>query len=280
MVKVLLLGKGFIGQKLSNYLKTKEIDIFHIAQNEIDYTRHRALATLLRDYNFSHVINCCGFTGRPNVDGCETNKEDCWKYNVTVASMIDKTCQSYNKRCIHVSSGCIYTGYDKQFSETDIPNFGLFNPDSSFYSKSKHAFETVIDTQFSSILRIRMPFTGLKEDKNYLYKILKYDTLISSLNSVTGVDDLCEFISKFLNNYKPGIFNVVNPQPIEAKEIVNILTKYNLVNPKWNFIEVNDLKTVAKRSNCVLSSDKIQEIGLCLPDTRESIERCVKSLCS
>ena len=26
------------------------------------------------------IINCSGFTGRPNVDEGESKKEECWKY--------------------------------------------------------------------------------------------------------------------------------------------------------------------------------------------------------
>lgn len=280
MVKALLLGKGFVGKKLGAYLIEQGVDIFHIAQNEIDYTSHYTFSTLLRDYNFTHIINCCGYTGKPNVDSCETNKDECWKYNVTVAEMIDRLSYCFGKRCIHISSGCVYTGYEKEYTEQDTPNFGLYNPESSFYSKSKHALETVIDTKSSAILRIRMPYTGIHEDKNYLIKILKYDNLISMPNSVTSIDDFCIFVSKFVNDFKPGIYNVVNPQPIESKEIVNILQKYNLVNVNWKFIEVKDLNVIANRSNCVLNTDKIKSIGLCLPDTRESIERSIKSLCS
>ena len=280
MIKPLLLGKGFVGQKLNKHFTQKGIDFFNIAKNEIDYTNRRALSTLLRDYNFSHVINCSGYTGHPNVDGCESNKSDCWKYNVSVPVLIDRVCEQYNAKCIHISSGCIYTGYSKNFEESDDPNFGLFNPESSFYSKTKHAFETVVDTRRSAVLRIRMPFTGMKEDKNYLVKLLKYDNLISLKNSVTSIDDLCAFIENFLNNFTPGIYNVVNPQPIEAREVVELLKKNNLVNTNWRFIDVADLNTIAKRSNCILDTHKITSMGLCLPDTYVSLERSIKSLCS
>lgn len=278
MVKVLILGKGFIGNKLAKYLQENNVDIFHIAQNEIDYTRHTTLSMLLREYNFSHVVNCCGYTGKPNVDGCENNKEDCWKYNVTVASYIDRLCHCYGRKIIHISSGCIYTGYEKEFTETDVPNFGLFNPNSSFYSKSKHALESVVNTNFSTVFRIRMPFTNLKEDKNYIYKILKYDNLLSMPNSLTSVTDLCSVVQQFIEEHRPGIFNVVNPQPAEAKEIVTLLKKYNHINPNWKFVEYKDLDIIANRSNCILSSDKLKTIGLCLPDTFESLEKCIKEL--
>ena len=277
-MKVLILGKGFVGAKLAAYLLKNNIDIFNISQTEINYTNERTLSTLLRDYNFTHVINCCGFTGVPNVDGCELNKEACWDLNVVVASRIDRVVNHYNKKCLHISSGCIYNGYEKEFEETDTPNFGLFNPESSFYSKTKHAFETLIDTKRSAIFRIRMPFTGERENKNYLYKLLKYDNLISLPNSLTCIDDLNDLVFKFLNAFKPGIFNVVNPQSMSAEEITDVMKRFNLINPNWKFVDIKELNIIAGRSNCVLSADKLKNLGLSLPDTCVSLERCIKSL--
>lgn len=277
-MKVLILGKGFIGSKLGAFLHQKNVDIFHIAQQEIDYTRPRALTTLLKDYNFSHVINCCGYTGAPNVDGCENNKSECWKYNVVISNQIDKLVNDYNKKIIHVSSGCIYTGYEKDFTEADEPNFGIFNPHSSFYSKTKHAFETLIDKTRSTVLRIRMPVTAIKENKNYLYKLYKYDNLISFKNSITCIDDLNNLILSLINNHIPGIFNAVNTLPITAQEIVEIFKKYNKINPNWKFIDISDLNVIANRSNCVLDTSKLKEYGLEFSNTLETVEKYIKEL--
>lgn len=277
-MRVLILGKGFIGTKVGTFLQQKNIDVFHIAQQEIDYTTFKALASLLKDYNFTHVINCCGYTGVPNVDGCESNKADCWKYNVVISSNIDRIVNNYNKKIIHISSGCIYTGYDKNFTELDEPNFGLYNSNSSFYSKSKHAFETIIDKTRSNILRIRMPVTPLKENKNYLYKLYKYDNLISYKNSITCIDDLNNLILNLVNNFIPGIFNAVNTNPITALEVVELFKKYNKVNPNWKFVELNDLDIIAGRSNCILDTGKLKQYGLEFSDTHETVEKYIKEL--
>jgi len=277
-MKVLILGKGFIGSKLGFFLQQKNVDTFHISQQEIDYTQYKTLSSLLRDYNFTHVVNCCGFTGTPNVDGCENNKSECWKLNVVTSQNIDALVNNYNKKIIHVSSGCIYTGYEKKFTEEDEPNFGLFNPNSSFYSKTKHAFETLIDTTRSSILRIRMPVTPLKENKNYLYKLFMYDNLISYKNSITCIDDLNNLILSLINDFTPGILNAVNTTPITALEIVKLFKKYNKVNPNWNFVEVKDLNIVANRSNCVLSTEKLKEKGLEFSNTFETVEKYIQQL--
>lgn len=278
MSSILVIGRGFIGTKLYTYLAEKKLSVLSISQKVINYTNEQDLFEYLKKNNFSHVINCCGYTGVPNVDGCELNKDMCWKYNVTIASTIDRICAQFNIKCMHVSSGCIYSGYEKEYEETDIPNFGLFNSNSSFYSKSKHAFETVYNKNNSAILRIRMPFTPLRENKNYLYKLLKYDNLISYKNSLTSVEDLCEFIYKFVDAFAPGIYNVVNPNPLDAQEITSIMKKYGKINVNWKFVEVKDLNIIAGRSNCTLSSNKLKSLGLCLPDSHASLDKCIKEL--
>lgn len=278
-MKVLLLGKGFIGTKLGQFLQASDVELFHISQQEIDYTNSKKLSCLLRDYNFTHIVNACGYTGTPNVDGCEKNKDTCWNLNVTVPNQIDKIADSHNKKIIHISSGCIYTGYEKEFLETDQPNFGLYNPQSSFYSKSKHAFETIIDTTRSAILRIRMPVTPVKEDKNYLYKIFKYDNLISYENSITCIDDLNRLVKHLLDNFIPGIFNAVNTQPITAKQVVDIYRKYNKTNSNWNFVDMSDLDIVASRSNCILSTQKLKQHEFEFSNTFEVVEKYIQALC-
>jgi dTDP-4-dehydrorhamnose reductase len=180
---------------------------------------------------------------------------------------------------VQIGSGCIYNGYDKEYSEEDEPNFGLYSDDSSFYSKCKHASEILLDNTCVYILRIRIPFTFKNVSKNYLTKLLKYDNLIDESNSVTSVTDLNNFIFRFLHVLKEipgGIYNVVNPTPVKASDVVQILKNNGIENKNWNFIETSQLNTKAKRSNCVLSTKKIEKFNLSMPNSLESIERDVK----
>lgn len=278
MTHALILGKGFVGCRLKTYLDSIDYCSLIASKQDLDYSNPRTLAKYIIDNRVSIVINCSGYTGVPNVDACESNKDICWLYNVTVPNIITNTCKDLTIPCIHVSSGCIYTGYEKQFTETDTPNFGLYNNDSSFYSKSKHAFETIVDLEYSAILRIRMPFTDAIEPKNYLYKIFKYNNLISFDNSLTNIDELNIFIFKLIQDFKPGRYNVVNTKPANAKHIVDIFKKYNKINPDWNFVDMQQLDIVANRSNCVLSTQTICNMGLELSDTYTAIDKCIHSL--
>jgi dTDP-4-dehydrorhamnose reductase len=190
-----------------------------------------------------------------------------------------KLCNQYKIPVIHIGSGCIYSGYEKEFTEEDIPNFGIYSNESSYYSKCKHVFETFAKEFNCYVLRIRIPFTDILTRKNYFSKLLNYDTLINELNSVTSLNDFDEFVVRFIS-IKPeyGIYNVVNPEPVKAEEVIEILKDNKILNSRWRFIELKDLNTKANRSNCVLTTDKIKDLGLQLPNTRTSLLRDISTL--
>ena len=278
MKSILLLGKGYIGTSLEQALLRNNVKVDSFSRSQLDYTSPVILQKYLKDHSneYEAVINCSGYTGSPNVDACEKNKQACWFWNVIVPRNIVLSSNAFAIPTIQVSSGCIYNGYEKEFTEDDEPNFGLFNNESSFYSKSKHACETIFQNCYGYILRIRMPFDGSLASKNYLNKLYKYGKLISMKNSLTSTNDLNEFICKFLYVYTQipsGPINVVNPGAFNAEEITNLLKKYDVVNPDWQFIDIEQLGTVANRSNCVLDTEKLRSYNLELPPAITSLER-------
>ena len=283
MKSVLLLGRGYIGRGLEEYLRLRNVQVDCLSRGMLDYTKPTALQPYLHENKnkYDVVINCSGYTGTPNVDGCELNKEDCWFWNVIVPRNIVLCANFFEIPLIQVNSGCIYNGYDKEYAEEDTPNFGLFSNESSFYSKTKHACESIFQNCHAYSLRIRMPFEGESNKKNYLKKLLNYNTLISQKNSLTSVYDFYGFILKLLyvlNTIPAGPINVVNSGSIDAKEIVEMLRKKGINNPDWTFIEPNELNTPARRSNCVLSTAKIHTLGIQLPPVHESLERDISKL--
>lgn len=283
LVKILVTGRGYIGSSLGKCLSTCYETIV-ISRHEVDYTKRDILKRYIKKNDIGLVINTCGYTGRPNVDACENDKSNTWHYNVRVPVNMQKVCKDLVIPMIHISSGCIYTGYDKEFTEDDEPNFGMFTDDSSWYSKTKHACEMMLQDCPVYTFRIRMPFCDTWSDRNVLTKLLKYDNIIDQKNSMTNVQDLCGYILYFLSDlidssliHPYGIYNVVNPNPVNTSDIVKMLIDHGLENPNWNTITLDQLyeNTTAKRSNCVLSDNKIENINLKLPDTLVSLERSI-----
>ena len=283
---IFIIGGGFVARALEKTLQP-EHTVHVITRKEVDYCSIKRLSEYISPYWGSYhevhniVINCSGFTGRPNIDQCEFNKEATWKYNTLLPLTLEKTVENlgYNGKFCQISSGCIFTNYEKYYNEEDKPNFGLFDKDSSFYSKSKHAAETLLNKESSFIWRIRMPFTysDPENPRNYLTKIRSYNEIIDNINSRTCIEDFCNFVQQFVNyplSMAPGIYNVVNPSPLSVHEILEVLPeKYK--NPLWRFIETNQLQTKAGRSNCILSDAKLKEYNCQLPAEIESWKKFV-----
>lgn len=268
---IVILGSGYIGTHLKNHLGKLFNVITLKSGGKEDYHNIRFLRRLLSYGNVRYIINCSGFTGKPNVDEGESRKEECWELNVLSPLRINQLCNDLGVRYLHISSGCIYNGYGKIFKEYDAPNFGLFDH-SSFYSKSKHAFELGSKHLDNKILRIRMPICNdLNNPRNYLNKIMNYPNLVNYHNSKTYIPDLCGFVEELIrvtDNHKGSwvgqdIYNVVNPQPYSTKEVIGYLNSMNegnwsKLNPNW--VKIEDLDITAPRSNCILNNHKADEI--------------------
>ena len=132
-----------------------------------------------------------------------------------------------------------------------------------------------------------MPFCETPSERNIIMKLRKYDKIINKVNSLTNIEDLCGFcllmmadINENISNLIPGIYNVVNPQEVSTQEITNIMEQYGIGNPNWKTIEYEELKkmTVTGRSNCVLDDSKALSYNLRLPNTFDSLHRCIRNI--
>jgi len=264
-MNIIILGKGYVGNHLFNtlsehsgrYGERPNVQIF--SKEELDYTDETCLMEEINVMDDTYIINCSGFTGRPNVDEGENKKEECWKYNVQVPLNLNKVCNETGAEIIHITSGCIYTGYEKEWEEDDTPNFGIYSNEASFYSKSKHAFETLSDTGLH--LRIRMPFCDTMHERSVLTKIYNYDNLVDTINSKTYIPELCNFIQHYIKEGYKGYETIhfVNKEPISTKEIVEKMKAAGIENPNWKWKEMDQLGMKANRSNCILDTTRLEQ---------------------
>lgn len=284
-MNVLILGAGYIGKYLARHLESSKVyNVFHFSKKVFNYTNPLELNNYFKNTQgeFDWVINASGFTGVPNVDSCEDHKEECYFYNVTAPLYMTKVCNDNNIPIIHIGSGCVYSGYNKIYTEEDLTDFGADCPNSSTYSKSKDTFEKLSRDMHRAIFRIRIPFNGIYESKNYLYKIFNYDNLITKQNSITCVDDLVVFIESFLRkssnqNYQ-GIYNVVNKGSVDGARVVDLLRQHGINNPNWKFVTTEQASFRVERSNCILSTEKLEKLNLALPFVEDSLKLAIKQL--
>ena len=106
-----LLGStGYIGQAFATELKRRGLPFETFSRSQIDYTRFEPVLAYLRRVKPAFVINAAGYTGKPNVDACETARADTLQGNTLFPAMLAHACAVTDTPWGHVSSGCIYAG--------------------------------------------------------------------------------------------------------------------------------------------------------------------------
>lgn len=274
MTKILILGNGFLGNRLYNYFRYNREDVILSDERIGPVITYKEIKNLINKYNPESILTCIGKTGRPNVDWCESNKESTFFSNVTIPTFIAEVCNDMNIRMLHLGSGCIYEGDNegKGYSEDDEPNFR-----GSFYSRTKIYSEQILSGYKDIIqLRIRMPIDNRPGDRNLINKLLKYNKVINEQNSITYIPDFLKIVTELMDRKEIGIYNIVNEGSIGHKEILGLYKE--IVDPEFKmpeFIEIEELDTIAKRSNCILSTKKLEDIGIKVRDVREAIRECM-----
>lgn len=240
---ITVIGHGYIGTEIVKKLVHKGI--------KFTWTSHNNYVPIHTDV----IINAAGYTGSPNVDACEYNKEKTIDGNVIWPLKLEVAHPDIP--IVHISSGCVYTGYEKDYTEEDKPNFDFDN--GSFYSGSKALAQKLLMPYMnkSYLLRIRMPFGNNETEKNLLTKLIRYQKLINFKNSVSYVDDVAEVAIHFANQ-KPqfGIYNVCNPGPVTTRQISDMMG----LNKDWFTEEEFRNAVKAPRSNCVLDCSKLLKV--------------------
>ena len=276
MKKIVILGNGYVGRNLYDRLQFQEgYDVNLERKKLLNYNDIKKLEQYIDKEKPDYIINCSGFTGRPNVDEGELKQELCFELNTFAPLRISNLCKLKDINYIHISSGCIYSGYGKQYTEEDEPNFGFFDEDSSTYSKSKHAFELGCD--WGLVLRVRMPFCDKLHERSFITKIYKYDNLIDRVNSKTYIPQLLDFMEYFISKgYEAKdkeILNFVNPGALSTKKVTERMEHFDITNPNWKWVHFCDLETIANRSNCVMSTAKLEkEYGFEIWDEEVALE--------
>jgi dTDP-4-dehydrorhamnose reductase len=264
-MKTLIFGNGFLGKQMADYLGADLSAARITSPEDIE-----ANITQQPDV----IINAVAKTGRPNVDWCEDHKEETYFANVEVPKLLAAYADREGIRMVQFSSGCIYEG-DKGgegFTEDDEPNF-----EGSYYSHTKAEAERAL-AKYDNILtlRPRMPITAIPSSRNLINKLLGYKSIIEIPNSVTVIEDLLPTLRGLIEGGHTGTFNMINPEPVTHKEIMDLYEEYSRKSLGKIYIPASELKVKAPRSNTVLSMNKLDSLGLGLPPTRESLSRILK----
>ncbi|CAL9152293.1 unnamed protein product [Musa acuminata subsp. burmannicoides] len=261
-LKFLIYGRtGWIGGLLGKLCEKQDIPY------EYGRGRLEERSQLIRDIQNvkpSHVFNAAGVTGRPNVDWCESHKQETIRTNVVGTLTLADVCRENGLLLMNYATGCIFE-YDARhpegsgigYKEEDKPNFT-----GSFYSKTKAMVEELLK-EFDNVctLRVRMPISSdLSNPRNFITKISRYNKVVNIPNSMTVLDELLPISIEMAKRSCRGIWNFTNPGVVSHNEILEMYKSYIDPSFKWtNFTLEEQAKViVAPRSNNEMDASKLK----------------------
>jgi len=296
---IALIGStGYVGSAFRELLDNEDAPYVTLSGREVAAQSKKAFAEKLGDSKASFLVNCAGYTGKPNVDACELDKGNCLDGNAVLPGIIREVCADLGIGWGHVSSGCIFGGERPGgggWKEDDAPNFSFRRPPCSFYSGTKALGEEVLGWKEVDrgndawaawlhesepegyVWRLRIPFNHLDSPRNYLSKLQNYATLLQATNSLSQLQDFVAACYACVEKKIPyGIYNVTNPGSVSTRQVVERIRKSGVCQKDFRFFEDEDdfMSKAAKtpRSNCVLDSSKLKNAGVFMRPVEEALE--------
>lgn len=281
-MKVLTIGNGFVANHLP----------YPILEERLT-ANSKHIAYILDEHKPDIIVNCIGKTGRPNVDWCEVHNAETASANTAIPILLAEECSKRSIYMIQIGSGCIFFGespnkepikkYDIVIGDPPVKDIGWKEKDfanpKSFYSKTKYACDLALGSMGNvATLRIRMPISDKNSPRNLLNKLRGYSQIINIPNSVTFMTDLVRCVDWFVTNKKfyCGLYHVTNPEPLTAVQIMSEYKKY-IPDHQFEIIDEKQLSklTTAPRSNCILNTDKLSNLGFKMTPSEIALEDCM-----
>ncbi len=286
-MKVLLFGsKGYIGSEFTNQLShIHDVELSTASSRKADgsYYTYKELESLINSFGkLDVVINCSAFIGTNSVVDCEKAKDITILANVIFPTILGQICKERDIILGHLSSGCVFNGYIiGGYKEDD--SVGLsFRDKCSFYTGTKvMAEESLSNVDKKYIWRIRLPFDCFSNPRNYLTKLMKFDRLIVSENSLSNrIETVTACIHCLYDKVPFGTYHMTNPGGIRTDEIAVMIRKYIDPNKDFQYFESTetlDKLTNIPRSNTVLNTDKLTNVGIHMSPIQASVEWALRS---
>ena len=270
-MKTIIFGpRGFLGSAFAQAIP----NAISVQTNICD---RQALSNVLDYYQPDIVVNCAGKTGLPNIDWCETNKLETLQANTTGPLVLLGECMARGVYLVHIGSGCIFEGDNEGggFTEEDAPNYH-----GSYYSRTKIIADSVLSEFPVLILRLRMPIDNRVHRRNLLCRLPTYDRVLDVQNSFTYVPDFIDSACHLIRKRMTGIFHIVNPGTVSPYEI---MIRYKAIVDSTHSFErltLNDLGDLVStgRSNCQLSTEKLESVGLKLQPIETALDSALRSI--
>lgn len=282
---ILLFGsKGWIGSKVVQLLKDKNISVLEASSRADDITNIRKEIEE-SPIPITHIMSFIGRThGVYNNEKIATidylekpgKLVDNMRDNLYAPVSLALLCKELNIHFTYLGTGCIfeydevhpYGCEDTGFYESSLPNFF-----GSSYSIVKGFTDQLMHQLPVLNVRIRMPITHEYNERNFITKITNYKKVCSIPNSMTVLNELLPMMIELTLRKEVGTINLTNPGVITHNEILEMYKE--IVDPSftWENFTQEEQNTIllSKRSNNCLETIVLQFFFPQVKSIKESV---------
>jgi UDP-glucose 4,6-dehydratase len=256
--KVLIFGNGFVASLLAESGDPR----FDVVISEANVLDEAALRAAFEEHRPDVVVNTAAKT---NIDWCESHRDVTFQVNVLGSDNVAKFCAEAGAYLVQFSSGCLQESRDPDDMKRESD---AINP-LCFYAWTKAWAEHLISDRCARdglralFIRPRLLISSRLSSRNSILKLLTYSRFIDVAQSATIAEDMVSALWELVAQRAVGAYNVANP---------------GLISP-WE-IPVDDLNafTRVRRIRTVLSTDRLRERDIELPDIKEGLRNVLLAL--
>ena len=285
-MKIIITGaNGMLGSSLCQLYHNKhKVHALHrdkecftacSADYSLDLTEKSKVGDVFNQINPDLVIHCASLT---SLERCEQNPDLAMSANVSVSENVTRSCSAETK-LVYISTDQVY-GLTADRSETNMNLKPI-----SQYGKTKYLGEKkCIENSPNSII-IRTNIFGWNVNPA---KVSSAEWIYNSLNcgeritlftdyifSPIYTDCLGEIIMNLVHINFSGIINVSSPEPCSKYEFgIQLAEEFGFDKSLINKGLIDDHDFEAQRpKNLKLNTEKLNHLGIKIPDYRESIKK-------
>ncbi len=212
------------------------------------------------------VVNCAAYTA---VDGCEKDKENCWRVNAEGAGVIASACAEVEARMIHISTDYVFDGLKRvpsPYRETD-PVHPL-----SEYGASKLAGEEQVRNRLEDHLILRTAWLYGIDGGNFLKTMLRLavsdphrtiKVVNDQYGSLTWTHRLARQLETLLTSDLTGTIHATAEGHTTWYDCARLFLRAMKVPFSMEPCSTEDYPTPAKRpANSILENTLLKKYGL------------------
>ena len=271
---------GASGQLGHDVMAELEKRSYEAVGTRVDITNREETIKAIKDINPDAVIHCAAWT---NVDGAESNKEQCWAINVDGTKNVVEGCKSVGAKVLYISTDYVFDGSGTAPWKPE----DSYNP-LNYYGKTKLEGELAVK-EWDKHFIVRTAWVFGLNGKNFVRTMLNVGrtheevrVVNDQIGTPTYTKDLARLLVDMVETEKYGIYHATNEgEYISWAEFAKEIYRQAGLSTKVTPVTTEEYGfNVAKRpENSRLDKGKLKECGFKpLPEWQDALHRYLEEI--